>query len=192
MLSKVAISSKVVFNVLAGEQSPAENKNEFLCLINNRKKGRLVVQLKTKHFDEISYDEEAVIIFEEGLPGFNDFKRFILLSDNSDDLLLWLQSVDDGNLAFVLLNAKQIIPDYDPFIEPDMIKSLDDGSTLVCYNIAVVPDDLRQMRVNLRAPVIINKTLRKGKQVLTTNDEYSLRHYIFEDINNYQLAVGNG
>ena len=137
--------------------------------------------LNTKHFGEVDYDVKEVITFEEGLPGFRD-TQFVLLADSPDDLFCWLQSVEDEELAFILMDVRQIMPSYQPDIEPGMIESLDDGSALSYYNVAVVPEDLDKMRVNLKAPIIINTNTRKGKQVIAGNEEYGIRHYIFEEL----------
>lgn len=139
------------------------------------------MQLSTKHFGDIEYGADDIITFEEGLPGFIETK-FLLLADNPGDLFQWLQSIEDAELAFVLVDVKQIMPDYKPDIEPEEIESLTDGHPLHYLNIAVVPEDIKKMRVNLKAPIVINKNNRKGKQVLAGNDEYGIRHYIFEGV----------
>ena len=141
------------------------------------------MQLKTKHFGDITYDPNDVITFEEGLPGFRDSVHFILMADAPTDLFQWLQSTDDGDLAFVVVDVRQIMPEYSPLIDPGAIASLEDGGELSYYNIAVVPDDLEKMRVNLKAPIVINTTARKGKQVIAANEEYGVRHYVFADSN---------
>lgn len=147
--------------------------------------------LNTKHFGEIEYDKKSVIVFDEGIPGFDE-KEFIMLADNPDDLFCWLQSVEDGDIAFVLMDVKQIMPDYNPKIEPevlDELKSGDEEADLSYYNITVVPDDLKDMRVNLKAPVIINNKTCRGKQAVASNEEYSLRHYIFNELETHRRKV---
>ena len=138
------------------------------------------MQLNTKHFGLIEYQEDEVIVFSEGIPGLGEDQRFLLLSDAPGDLFCWLQSVEDGDLALVLIDVPQIKPDYDPQIDKDILIEM--GEPLVCYNVAVVPEDIEQMRVNLKAPILINSSLRTGRQVISGNDEYSVRHYIFEEI----------
>ena len=140
------------------------------------------MQLKTKNFGEIDYEPTSVIVFEEGLPAFEHLTRFILLADSPEDLFQWLQSTEDEDLAFTLMDVGQIKPDYKPRIAPDALADIDDGTPMLYYNIAVVPEDLEKMRVNLRAPIVINKSLRRGKQVVANNEEYGLRHYIFDEI----------
>ena len=149
------------------------------------------MQLNTKHFGEITVEENDILTFEEGLPGFDSERKFILLSDGPNDLFSWLQSAEDGDLAFVLMDIKQILPDYDPKIPTEMLEGL--GEPLCCYNIAVVPENLNDSRVNLKAPILINKQLRKGKQVIASNEEYSIRHYIFEEAEHDEHSpVSNG
>ena len=142
--------------------------------------------IDTKHFGEVKYNENEVITFEEGIPGFGDITKFILLADSPNDLFRWLQSTEDTEVAFVLMDVKQIKPDYNPSIEGELIADLQNGTPLLYYNIAVVPEDLQQMRVNLKAPIIINQAMRLGKQVITSDEEYTVRHYIFDDIQKSQ------
>jgi len=138
------------------------------------------MQLNTKHFGLIEYQEDEIITFPEGIPGLGEDKHFLLLSDAPGDLFCWLQSVDDGDLALVLVDVLQIKPDYDPQIDKETLKEM--GEPLVSYNVAVVPEDIQLMRVNLKAPILINNILRTGRQVVSGNEEYSVRHYIFEEI----------
>ena len=145
------------------------------------------MRLNTKHFGEVDYDEDSVIIFEEGLPGFKNDTQFLLISENPGDLFQWLQSTEDEELAFVLVDIRQILPEYQPIVEPGILASLEDGNELFYYNIAVVPEDIHQMRVNLKAPIIINKSAQKGKQVIAGNEEYGVRHYIFKDLDNKKV-----
>jgi flagellar assembly factor FliW len=53
---------------------------------------------------------------------------------------------------------------------------------LLIYNIVVIPDYIRHMRVNLRAPVVINLNSGLGKQMICDNDDYSVRFMIFEEL----------
>jgi len=143
------------------------------------------MKLTTKHFGEIDYDPTLAIDFPEGLPGFPDRKKFIVLVENEhDDTFCWLQSVDDGSLALALINIYNVMPDYDPLVETGEIDALGslDGADLLIYNVVVIPDDIKRMRANLRAPIVINPVTRKGKQVVLKNDNYDMRFRIFEPL----------
>ena len=136
------------------------------------------MKLNTKHFGEIDIDETRIIDFEEGLPGFPDDKQFILV--DYEEPFFWLQSVTDGENSFILVDACAVVPDYNPEVEEDKVISLGpyNAEDFLIYNIVVLPEDIRDMTVNLLAPVVINSATKKGKQVIVQNDKYSIRHYM--------------
>ena len=141
--------------------------------------------LDTKHFGEISFDPDKVIAFPDGIPGFPNSTRYLLMSENADEeLFFWLQSVDEGDVAFTLMDVYKVLPDYDPHVEEEEVLSLGEISDtpLLIYNIVVIPDYVKEMRVNLRAPVVMNLYTGLGKQVICTNDEYPIRFMIFEEL----------
>ncbi len=159
------------------------------------------MQLLTKHFGELEIDERKVIDFPTGLPGFQDCKQFILLDCNgqtvdkikpkeeykTDDFyansFYWLQSVENGNLAFVLLDICTIMPGYNPIFYDEQLKELGASTTgFLILNIAVIPEDINNMTVNLRAPVLINFSMCLGKQLIAANEEYHVRHKVLEEI----------
>jgi flagellar assembly factor FliW len=153
-------------------------------------------KFQTKHFGEISYDPERIITFQHGIPGFPDSKRYLLMSeDENEDMFFWLQSVDDGEVAFTLMDVYKVLPDYDPQVEQDELLELGElnDMPLLIYNIVVIPDYIRHMRVNLCAPVVMNLNTGLGKQVICTNEDYSIRFMIFEELERAKKkkAAGN-
>jgi len=144
-----------------------------------------VNKMTTRHFGEIEYDPANTIVFPQGIPGFHDNKNFLLMSEDPDeDMLFWLQSLDDGDVAFTLMNVYSILPDYDPQVDQEEIEELGalSDSSLDIYNIVTIPEYTRHMRVNLKAPVVINRDTGLGKQVICTNEEYPIRFMIFEEL----------
>jgi len=143
------------------------------------------MKLNTKYFGEIDYDSSLVVNFDEGLPGFPDHKKYIILLENAkEDTFCWLQSIEDGQLAFALINIYNVKPDYNPLVNSEEVASLGNlgDNNLLIYNVVVIPDDIRQMRANLRAPIVINPTTRKGKQVILDNEDYQLKYKIFDEV----------
>ncbi len=139
------------------------------------------MKLQTKNFGEIEINENEIISFESGIPGFEEKKRFTLITNSDNPSFCWLQSLDDSNLAFVLLDVGSVMPEYNPQIEITNISDLGEvNNNLLIYNIVVIPEKVEEMTVNLKAPIIINADSRKGKQVIVSNDEYAVKHYIFK------------
>ncbi|HOA80254.1 MAG TPA: flagellar assembly protein FliW [Defluviitaleaceae bacterium] len=145
--------------------------------------------LNTKHFGQIQIQEDKILIFEEGIPGFPNNKKYVLICDeeNEDSPFCWLQSVEDENIAFALLNPTKIYSNYSPKVDDDLIKSLGDFSAndLALYCIVVIPENYKKMTVNLKAPIVINTITKKGMQIIAENEEYEIRHNIFNDLTEY-------
>lgn len=140
--------------------------------------------LNTKHFGNIEIEQSGIITFEEGLPGFEYAKQFVLLYDGQpDNPFCWLQSVDKPDLAFAMIDPEAVIPDYTVEIDDDVverlgIKSPDD---IIYYAILVVPENINDMTANMKAPVIINVRDKKGMQVVMDNSDYDIRYPVFLD-----------
>lgn len=144
------------------------------------------MKIKTKNFGELEINKEKVINFKEGLLGFEDMKQFILLASEEKSAFYWLQSVDNGELAFAIVNPFVFYPTYSPEIKDEHIEELGElnEDDLNVYTILVVPEDVKKMTTNLKAPIVINKKSKKAKQVIVENDEYKIRHKIYVDKKN--------
>ncbi len=140
------------------------------------------MKLQTKNFGEIEVSENEIITFNNGMPGFEDKKRFTLISDSDNQSFCWLQSLDDVNLAFALLDVGSVMSEYNPQIDATQINDLGEiNNNLLIYNVVVIPERAEEMSVNLVAPIVINKDSRTGKQVIVNNNDYGVKHYIFKN-----------
>jgi flagellar assembly factor FliW len=137
--------------------------------------------LQTKNFGEITVNENDIILFPAGLPGFENVKKFTLLGrQESDTLFFWLQSIDEPNLSFVVTDPFSVNPEY--FVDVDdseteelQIKDSDNVLTLV---IVTVPENVNKTTVNLKAPVLINLHNNRGKQIIMKNETFPVKYYI--------------
>ncbi len=135
-------------------------------------------------------DEEAAqIIFEDGLFGFEKHHRFlpIAMEDGSDDIL-FLESIEDEHLSFVLLNPFSVMPTYAPQLSAEDYRKLDTqiDELLSFYVICVVGETPQQSTINLKCPIVVNVETRKAVQVILQTEEYNLRHALKD------LATGEG
>lgn len=144
------------------------------------------MKLHTSRFGEIDIDEERTINFPQGLLGFSDIKRYIILDHpNKPDMpLKWLQSADNPDLAFVITDPLMFCPDYSPEIEEKNLKELNifDSSERVIIVIVTIPHgEPEKMTANLQGPILVNLKTREAKQVVLTGEEYPLRHPLLKD-----------
>ena len=72
-----------------------------------------VRQFTTSRFGAIEIKETEIIKFPEGLLGFNHLHEYVLLKDPKQEPFLWLQSLEDPNLAFVVVSPFLFFPGYE-------------------------------------------------------------------------------
>jgi flagellar assembly factor FliW len=142
------------------------------------------MEINTKDFGKIEVDDEAIIYFPEGLPGFESLRKFVIINKHDLELpVSWLQSVEDENIDFVLIDPFYVDKDYDIDVDDKEVEVIEAKGTdeILIYSIVVVPRDLRKMTANLRAPVLVNMKKKLGKQVVLKNTNYDLKYRVFCD-----------
>ncbi|HBF64705.1 MAG TPA: flagellar assembly protein FliW, partial [Clostridium sp.] len=71
------------------------------------------MELVTKYFSNMTYEDNDVIIFNNGLFGFEKYKKFLLIRfDDHENSPVCLQSIEDADIAFVMINPYNFIHDY--------------------------------------------------------------------------------
>lgn len=140
--------------------------------------------VKTKYFGEIDLDESKVIDFEQGIMGFEDYKKYTILYDIEDgekSNISWLQSLDEQNLAIPVIDPFVVKSDYNPTVEDELLKPLGDitEDNILLLLTITVPSDLTKMSVNLKAPFIINADTRKGSQIIIENQDYEVKYNVY-------------
>jgi len=144
------------------------------------------MNIETKNFGLVSYNEEDVLHFGDGIPGFEGLKSFILLSIDEYTPFKWLQSLDDKDIAFVIIDPKAIVKDYKVELDEETVKLLEikDLNHILVFAIVVIPEEIEKMTANLKAPIIINAENNKGMQILLDNDDYMIKHPILKELKN--------
>ncbi|MGE5472844.1 MAG: flagellar assembly protein FliW [Ignavibacteriales bacterium] len=140
--------------------------------------------LKTKHFGNVEINEEDIITFSKGIPGFEGSKKFVILHKIEDDNpFKWLQSVDDGNVAFVIINPQSFKEHYEVKIEQGVLDELETENLkdVLVYSIVTIPEEVSKMTANLRAPVLINAKKNKGMQLVLDDERYGVKHGILDE-----------
>ncbi len=139
--------------------------------------------IKTSTFGNLEIDEEKIITFREGIPGFENLKRFIVVILDQTKPFFWLQAIDE-DISLPLISPFDILQDYSPIIDDQVFADLglDREEDLLVLNVAVIPREVTRMTANLAAPILINIAANVGRQVLTEGSEYQIRQPIFESV----------
>lgn len=125
-----------------------------------------VLLIETSRFGTIEVDEDRIINFPDGLLGFPDTKRYLLM-DYKDTPLKWLQSVDDPNIAFIVVEPEILNPESE--LSPDNATKkflrLENDEDLAVLVIIRVENDSKVI-ANYRGPLYLNANLMIGVQVV--------------------------
>ncbi len=143
------------------------------------------IKVRTKHFGEIDLDEGKVLIFENGIMGYENYKKFTILFNNESGtrpVISWLQSLNEPGLALPVINPVLVMEDYNPVVEEELLSGLGElnPDNQIVFVTLTVPKDLTRMTANLKAPIVINADTRKGCQVIVENHDYKVKYPVYE------------
>ncbi len=139
--------------------------------------------VKTKPFGTIEVDERQKLHFPYGILGFENLKNYVLL-DATQTPFYWLQSLDEPDIAFVLIDPTFFKPDYTHDLPQEDLEEigLAAGDDRLVFAIVTIPEDHTLMTANLQGPIIVSKKNKLGRQSITANPRWSVRHYILEEL----------
>ncbi len=141
------------------------------------------MRIVSKPYGEIEIDDRQIISFPFGLFGFEQLHRFALL-DARQKPFFWLQSLDVPDIAFVLIDPTVFRPDYHHGAPEDELEEIEvEGEDeAIVFSIVTIPEDQAGMTANLQGPVIINRKKRIGRQSITLDPQWKIRHVIMEEL----------
>src|SRR5512141_265509 len=133
------------------------------------------IRVKTR-FGEFEADPRDILSFPDGLPGFEQCHRFVVLSSMTMAPLQCLHAVDGPAATFLTIDPRLVLPKYRCVLGAgDLLRLNADDKTLLLWLALVAVDQKGEATVNLRAPVVINPSRMVGYQVVPSNSLYPLR-----------------
>ena len=142
------------------------------------------MEFLSERFGKISYEEAEVIRFPQGLIGFPDMSRFFLYTQEEVAPLAWLHSLDDTNLAFLVVDPFTFFPEYEVRVKlpATLRRQMGESGDLRVLSIVTINAEFARSTVNLLGPLVINARTRNGWQVILEDDDLSTRHYLFPEM----------
>src|SRR5699024_6850079 len=138
-----------------------------------------MLTVQTKYAGDVTVDQDKIITFPSGLPGFKHETKFILLPLPSipADVFQTLQSVNTPHLAFVVANPYHFYQDYEFRLNEPTLKHLriSHEKDVLVLAIVTLKSPFEKSTLNLKAPLIINLTLKLGKQLILTDEDYPMK-----------------
>jgi flagellar assembly factor FliW len=134
--------------------------------------------LATTEQASLTQTDDAVIRMPFGLLGFENLKRFILLANPEEAPFLWFETPDDPSLSFLVVSPFAVMPNYQPELSPEDVALLElkNPSDAMIFNIVTLRGN-NTATVNLKGPIVVNRTTLVGKQVIPVNAaNYAVQH----------------
>ncbi|MBN2509291.1 MAG: flagellar assembly protein FliW [Spirochaetales bacterium] len=143
------------------------------------------MRVMTKAYGEMEVDDRQRIRFPKGLFGFEDIHDYVLL-DSAQEPFYWLQAVDNRDVAFVLINPRMFRPDFTLETAAEELEALEilspEDENLLVFAVVTIPEDSKKMSANLQGPVVINRKVHTGRQVISSDNKWRVKHFILEEM----------
>lgn len=140
----------------------------------------------TKNFGEIEIADDKIIVFDKGIIGFPELREFALIYNedrgSNGGSIRWLQSMNRGDFAMPVMDPLVVDPSYNPQVDDELLKPLGEmnpDAMLVLVTVTV-PKDIKDITVNLKAPIVINGCNREAAQLIVDGDEYKVKFPIYD------------
>lgn len=139
--------------------------------------------VKTKFFGELEISDKDVLIFDEGLPGFQDMHRYAVINDGDNPYISYLQSLEKSNICFIMIPPVFALKDYDIEISDSTVKKLgiERPEDIKLYAILTISGSFKDATANLKAPIVVNVNNNKAVQEILDDERYSIRYRIVKE-----------
>ncbi len=147
--------------------------------------------IETGRFGHLTVGNDETIIIPQGILGFPEYTKFCLIDPADDTLILWLQSLENPQVVFPVLEPKVFRLDYTAKLSALELRELklDNVNQSAVLSILTIPEDITQMTANLKAPLVVNLKQQVAKQVVLQENEYSVKHLIFKELKTHLLTI---
>jgi flagellar assembly factor FliW len=133
-------------------------------------------------FGDHDIEASDIVEFPEGLPGFEQCRRFVVLSSNDTAPVKCLHALDGTKASFLAVDPRLVQRGYRCALSEQDRRRLgaERDDALLWLALVTLGDDTVPS-VNLRAPVVINPGRMVGFQTMPHDSLYPLRHPLVVD-----------
>lgn len=137
------------------------------------------MDVKTKQGKTVKVDDAHIFSFPEGLFGFELYHNYAVYESEYSPFM-WMQSLDDQNLAFLIIDPFLIADDYELDVDDKSLAKIGIKSPADVYvmSIVTIPQDNSPVTANLQGPIVINKNTNQCLQVILNSNKWTTKHDI--------------
>lgn len=136
--------------------------------------------IETLTWGSVEVAEEQIYHFAKGIPGFDEETEFALI-DKEDGLFVYLQSLKNPALAFLLTDPFVFYPSYEFEMPEGDREELELDSQVIVRCIVTLKAQVEASTINLLAPIVLNPEKSLGKQVVLHQAGYQTKHPLWSE-----------
>jgi len=138
--------------------------------------------VQTSRFGEQEVETDKIIYIPGGIVGFPTETRYVLLTPPKPGPFLWLQSVGNASLAFLVVDSKDHFPEYRFSLTEEEYLSLElaPASEVISLLVVTMAPEPHEITVNLQGPIVLNVDRMLARQIVLDGTEFSVRHPFLE------------
>jgi flagellar assembly factor FliW len=117
-----------------------------------------------------------IVTLPDGLPGFEQCRRFVVVTSDTLRPFTCLQGLDEPRPSFLSLDPRHLVDGYAVELHTGDRARIDAVGDDALLWLAVVSVADEKATVNLRAPIVINARTMLGVQVIPSESSYTTQH----------------
>ena len=123
------------------------------------------------------------IFFEDGLLGLEEYKTYTIEAIEENGVFYLLQSLENEELGIIVTNPFVFKKDYEIRLDDKLVEELEieKEEEVLIVNTVTLGEKREDFTSNLMAPLIINVTNSRGKQVILNDSRYKIKEKIFKE-----------
>lgn len=129
------------------------------------------MQIQSSRFGTLDVHHSDMLFMPQGLIGFESCRHWVLLANEDNDEVAWLQSVALSHVALPVISPRRFLPNYKLHVHRRDLESLQVRNRDQIFVLTVISRTGDNLTTNLKSPVILNATRRLAIQVVVTDDQ---------------------
>lgn len=129
------------------------------------------MEITNTRFGTLVVEPEDILFFPLGLIGFEACRHWILLADSENDAVAWLQSIVRPEVAVAVVSPRRFVDGYRLRVDPAELEGLNLSDDHETFILVVIGYHEGNWTLNLKAPIVFNLSSRRGRQVVSQDDQ---------------------
>jgi flagellar assembly factor FliW len=151
---------------------PMPRSAERLASPRRTRRTEGAVEVTSRRFGDHEVPSDRVLDLPEGLVGFPDRQRFARLECRPGSPFEWLLSLDDPELGFAVGDPSRLVAGYAPPREEAAAVLRSSPEDVEFLALIAIPKDVRQMTIDLVAPIAIDRRRRVARQIVVADPRW--------------------